>query len=111
MASGVREGMRSARISLSPSARARAGVVGSILTLAVVIWRLGTGPFLDGLRSIDARALAAGAGITALTTVCYAWRWKIVARGLGVDLSLRTATAAYFRSLFLNVTLPGGIVG
>ena len=35
----------------------------------------------------------------------------MVAGGLGVDLPLRTAVAAYYRSLFLNVTLPGGIVG
>jgi hypothetical protein len=34
-----------------------------------------------------------------------------VARGLGVDLPLGAAVAAYYRSLFLNVTLPGGIVG
>ena len=46
-----------------------------------------------------------------LTTVCCAWRWKIVARGLGVDLPLPAAVAAYYRSLFLNVTLPGGVVG
>jgi uncharacterized membrane protein YbhN (UPF0104 family) len=46
-----------------------------------------------------------------LSTVCCAWRWRIVARGLGVDLPLRTAVAAYYRSLFLNVTLPGGVVG
>jgi len=46
-----------------------------------------------------------------MTTVCCAWRWRVVARGLGLDLSLRTAVAAYYRSLFLNVTLPGGVVG
>jgi hypothetical protein len=34
-----------------------------------------------------------------------------VARGLGVELALGTAVAAYYRSLFLNVTLPGGVVG
>ena len=28
-------------------------------TLAVLVWILGTGPFLDGLQSIDAGALAA----------------------------------------------------
>jgi glycosyltransferase 2 family protein len=89
----------------------RAGVVGSVLILALLIWRLGTGPFLAGLRSVDVGALAAGAGITLLTTMCYAWRWKIVARGLGVDLSLRAAVPAYYRALFLNVTLPGGVVG
>jgi uncharacterized membrane protein YbhN (UPF0104 family) len=80
-------------------------------TLAVLVWRVGTGPFLDGLRNVHAGALAAATGLAVLTTVCCAWRWRIVARGLGVDLPLRTAVAAYYRSLFLNVTLPGGVVG
>jgi uncharacterized membrane protein YbhN (UPF0104 family) len=86
-------------------------LVGPALVLGVLVWRLGTGPFLDGLRTVNGAALAAGAGLVALTTVCSAWRWKMVAGGLGVDLSLPTALAAYYRSLFLNVTLPGGIVG
>jgi uncharacterized membrane protein YbhN (UPF0104 family) len=85
--------------------------VGSALVLAVLVWRLGAGPFLDGLRTIDGGALAAAGGLAVLTTVSYAWRWKIVARGLGVDLSLPNAVAAYYRSMFLNATLPGGIVG
>jgi uncharacterized membrane protein YbhN (UPF0104 family) len=80
-------------------------------TLTLLVWQLGTGPFLDGLRSVDGRALAAATGLAVLTTVCCAWRWRIVALGLGVELPLRTAVAAYYRSLFLNVTLPGGIVG
>ena len=80
-------------------------------TLAILVWRVGTGPFLDGLRTVDAGALAAGAGLALLTTLCCAWRWRVVARGLGVDLPLGTAVAAYYRSMFLNVTLPGGVVG
>jgi uncharacterized membrane protein YbhN (UPF0104 family) len=80
-------------------------------TLAVLVWRLGTGPFVDGLRTVDGGALAAASGLAVLTTVCCAWRWRIVARGLGVDLPLGAAVAAYYRSLFLNVTLPGGVVG
>jgi glycosyltransferase 2 family protein len=80
-------------------------------TLAVLVWRVGTGPFLDGLRAVDGGALAAASGLAVLTTVCCAWRWRVVARGLGVDLPLDTAVAAYYRSLFLNVTLPGGVVG
>jgi glycosyltransferase 2 family protein len=83
----------------------------SAATLAVLVWRLGTGPFLDGLRTIDAGALAAASALAVLTTVCCAWRWRIVARGLGLDLPLGRAVAAYYRSLFLNVTLPGGVVG
>jgi uncharacterized membrane protein YbhN (UPF0104 family) len=86
-------------------------LVGSGLTLAFLVWRLGTGPFLDGVRMVDGRALAAAAGIAVLTTVCCAWRWKLVSRGLGVDLSLPAAVAAYYRSQFLNVTVPGGVVG
>lgn len=84
---------------------------GSAVVIAVLGWRLGARPFLDGIRSVDAGALAAGAAIVVPTTVCCAWRWKIVARGLGVDLPLPAAVAAYYRSLFLNVTLPGGVVG
>jgi uncharacterized membrane protein YbhN (UPF0104 family) len=84
---------------------------GSALVFAVLVWRLGTGPFLEGLRTIDAGALAAATGIAVVATVCYAWRWKVVARGLGLDLSLPAAVAAYYRSLFLNAALPGGIVG
>ncbi|HEX2412645.1 MAG TPA: lysylphosphatidylglycerol synthase domain-containing protein, partial [Solirubrobacteraceae bacterium] len=78
-------------------------------TLSFLIWRLGTGPFLDGLGTVDGEALAAASGLAVLTTICCAWRWRIVARGLGVDLPLGTAVSAYYRSLFLNVTLPGGV--
>jgi glycosyltransferase 2 family protein len=79
--------------------------------LAVLVWRLGTGAFLDSARTVDGAALAEATAIGALTTTCCAWRWKTVARGLGINLSLRTAVAAYYRSLFLNLTVPGGVVG
>ena len=80
-------------------------------TLAFLVWQLGTGPFLEGLRAVDGGALAAAAGLALLTTVCCAWRWRTVARGLGAELPMGTAVAAYYRSLFLNLTLPGGVVG
>ena len=80
-------------------------------TLAVILWRLGFGPFLDGIRAVDGTALAVGTAIGVVTTLCCAWRWTIVARGLDLRLSLPAAVAAYYRSLFLNVTLPGGVVG
>jgi uncharacterized membrane protein YbhN (UPF0104 family) len=80
-------------------------------TLAAVIWRLGAGPFVDGVRAVDGRALLAAVAIGVLTTSCCAWRWTIVARGLGVHLSLPAAVAAYYRSVFLNLTLPGGVAG
>jgi len=89
--------------------KVRLGVAAA--TLAVLVWQLGTGPFLDGLHAVDGGALAAGSAVAVLTTVCCAWRWRTVARGLGVELPLGTAVAAYYRSIFLNVTLPGGVVG
>jgi len=88
---------------------ARPAAVAAVL--AAVIWRLGSGPFLDGVRALDGRALVAAAAIFLITTVCAAWRWKIVADGLGVRLSLTNAVAAYYRALFLNLTLPGGVAG
>jgi uncharacterized membrane protein YbhN (UPF0104 family) len=84
---------------------------GAAAILGFLVWRLGTGPFLDGLRTVDARSLVAALVITAATTVCCAWRWRVVARGLGVGLSLPAAIAAYYRSQFLNTVLPGGVLG
>jgi glycosyltransferase 2 family protein len=80
-------------------------------TLTVVVWYLGVGPFLDGVRAVNGAALAAGVAIGVVTTACCAWRWTIVARGLGLRLSFPGALAAYYRSVFLNLTLPGGVAG
>jgi glycosyltransferase 2 family protein len=92
-------------------ARRWAGPAIAITVLAIVIWRVGTGPFLHGIEAVGVRQLAAAAVIVFITTLCSAWRWTIVARSLGVDLALPTAVAAYYRALFLNLTLPSGIAG
>jgi uncharacterized membrane protein YbhN (UPF0104 family) len=92
-------------------ASAWARPLGGAAILAVLVWRLGTGPFLDGVRPISVWSLLAATSITMLTTVCSAWRWRTVARGLGVGLPMATAVAASYRSQFLNSALPGGVVG
>jgi uncharacterized membrane protein YbhN (UPF0104 family) len=99
------------RRSVPRAFRAWVRPLGGIGILAFLLWRLGTGPFLDGLRLINGWALAAALGIGGLTTVCCAWRWSLVAGGLGVRLPLRTAVADCYRSVFLNATLPGGVLG
>ena len=83
---------------------------GAAIVVALV-WRLGSGPFLAGLRSISVGSLLVASAIAVLTTVGAAWRWCLVARGLGAGLGLRTAVAAYYRSQFLNSVLPGGVLG
>jgi glycosyltransferase 2 family protein len=88
-----------------------ARLMGGAAILAVLIGRLGTGPFVHGLHMITGWSLVAAAGIAALTTVCSAWRWSLVARGLGVGIPLHSAVSAYYRSQFLNTVLPGGVLG
>jgi uncharacterized membrane protein YbhN (UPF0104 family) len=83
----------------------------AIAILALLVWRLGTGAFVHGLRVIDGGTLLLGVAIGAVATVASAWRWCLVARGLGIRLPLHTATADYYRALFLNAALPGGVLG
>jgi uncharacterized membrane protein YbhN (UPF0104 family) len=86
-------------------------VLGGLAILAVLVWRVGAGGFLDGLRVISPGTLLAATGIGLLTTLFSAWRWCLVARGLGIPLRLPGAVADYYRALFLNAALPGGVLG
>jgi glycosyltransferase 2 family protein len=97
--------------SVGRRAWAWARPLGGAAILAVLVWRLGTGPFLDGIRRLSPWSLLAATSITAVTTLSSAWRWQTVSRGLGVGLPLGTAVAACYRSQFLNSALPGGVVG
>lgn len=95
----------------SGSGWARLRTVGGLCILAVLVWHLGSDAFLDGLGRIDVPTLLSALGIGLLTTVFSAWRWCLVARGLGLRLPLGRAVADYYRALFLNAALPGGVVG
>lgn len=77
----------------------------------MLVQRVGAEPFLDGLRRISAGSLLVALAITGVTTLCCAWRWRLVADSLGVRLDPATAVAAVFRAQFLNATLPSGILG
>jgi uncharacterized membrane protein YbhN (UPF0104 family) len=85
-------------------------VAGSTI-VAALVWQLGGSAFLDGLRSVTAWSLVGALLLSAGTTVCCAWRWTALVRGMGVQLSMPDAVAAYYRSQFLNSALPGGVVG
>ncbi|MBA2953691.1 UPF0104 family protein [Nocardioides sp. MAH-18] len=89
----------------------RLRVLGGAAVLAAVAWWVGPEPFVQAVRSAGPAALAAAMAITAVTTVCCAWRWQVLAHRLGVEVPLRDAVAAYYRSQFLNATLPTGVVG
>jgi uncharacterized membrane protein YbhN (UPF0104 family) len=86
-------------------------VLGGAGILVLLLWRLGTNAFLDGLSVIDGGTVLVALGIGLVTTVFSAWRWCLVARGLGLRLPLVGAVADYYRALFLNAALPGGVLG
>ncbi len=62
--------------------------VGSAVTFAVLVWRLGAGPFLDGIRTIDGRSWCGGGhrgGDHRVLRLAVAPDRR---RGLGVELPL-----------------------
>lgn len=91
--------------------RTHFGSLVGVVILGVLLWRLGTGVLVDGLRRIDTVTVLAALGIGGVTTVLSAWRWQLVARGLRIRLPFGPAVADYYRALFLNAALPGGILG
>ena len=91
---------------------ARVRVAGGVAVLAVLVWRLGTGPFLDGVRRSTPGPCSRGS--------CSGCRHASAAPGAGgwsLERSARhrdgaaAAAAAYYRSQFLNTMLPGGVLG
>jgi uncharacterized membrane protein YbhN (UPF0104 family) len=79
--------------------------------VAALLARLGTQTFVDGLRVINVGELIAALAIGAATTVLSAGRWCLVARRLGLRLTLAEAVADYYRAIFLNSVLPAGVLG
>jgi glycosyltransferase 2 family protein len=90
-----------------PALRLVAGVV----VLGALVWRFGTGPFADAWHVTTWGAVLAALLLNVPATLANAWRWRVVGRALGVPLTVRGSVAAYYRSQFLNVTLPGGMLG
>lgn len=83
----------------------------ALIILGVVVHRLGTSALLGALERIDAQAVVLTFVFSVPATVLSAWRWRLVAGRLGIRLPLRTAVADYYQALFLNATLPSGVLG
>ena len=82
------------------------------ITVLWFLWRhVGTAPIKDGLRAVTWQGVVAAVTLTVATTVCSAWRWRVAARALGIGIGLPAAVRSYYRSLFLNSVLIGGVLG
>ena len=90
---------------------ATARLLGGAAVLGIVVWRVGTGPVLDGLRSVTLTSVVLALVIGLSTTLCCAWRWRLIARELGLSIDFPAAVGSYYRSQFLNTVLPGGVLG
>jgi hypothetical protein len=86
-------------------------VAAGAAVMGVLAWRVGTQPFVAGLRAVGPGSVVAALVLVAGSTLCAAERWRLVARTAGITITTRGAVAAYYRSQFLNSVLPGGIVG
>ena len=82
-----------------------------LLVLGVVLWRAGPDSFVAGVQALDLATLAVGSCIAVAVTCACAWRWHLVARGLGVAVPPGLAVASCYRAQFLNTVLPGGVLG
>lgn len=98
-----RRGRRRTRIAV----RLAAGAAVIVATVVVV----GAGPFVRGVAALTPAAILAAVALCALGTAAAAWRWRVVATGIGLPLTWSRAVTAYYRSQFLNTVLPGGILG
>ena len=96
---------------MSPRAWLRWRVVTGAALALLLVWRLGTGPFLAGLRGLGPGLLVLALLVGAVVTASCAWRWRLVARAIGLPLSLPAAASACYRAQFLNAVLPGGVLG
>jgi uncharacterized membrane protein YbhN (UPF0104 family) len=102
---------RMRRAIRSPRFRAVIQLVAGLGILIAVIARVGTGPLLHGVASLDWRTIGAALVLAAVATAAAAWRWRLIANRLGVGLRWSTAIGLYYQSQFLNTVLPGGIIG
>jgi uncharacterized membrane protein YbhN (UPF0104 family) len=83
----------------------------AVLVLGFVVSRVGSAPFTAALDDVTAPALLLALCLTFATNAFSAARWVWTARRLGRELDLGTALPAYYRSVFLNQTLPAGVLG
>ena len=94
---------------MSPARVARPLAVAVIV--GALVWWSGPQAVLDALAALQAGPVLAALALGVVTTVCSAWRWCLVARGMGMRLSLPRAVADCYQALFLNAVLPAGMLG
>ena len=87
-----------------------ARLVAAVMTFAILLWRLGTGPFVDGVRTIDGRALGAAALLAVLTTVCWLPQAIQIIRERDTRAISLTATSGFTAGMFLWLVYGAALI-
>ncbi|ROO30457.1 hypothetical protein SAOR_01155 [Salinisphaera orenii MK-B5] len=83
----------------------------TVILLGLVAWRLDTAEIAAQLGTIAPGWALAALALTVPQVVVSAWRWRLTAHGIGLDLRLPVAVREYYLATFLNQILPGGVLG
>jgi uncharacterized membrane protein YbhN (UPF0104 family) len=85
-----------------------------IVPLALIIFVLSHVDGRDvwaGLRGMEAGPMFAAVAACSLQIVLSAMRWRMTASSLGASMTRKSAVSEYYLSSFINMTLPGGVLG
>ncbi len=103
------------RIRLSPRARRHLinllRVAVSLGLLAALIAGAGSQNLLDLFRRVNVGLYALAFGISTLTMILRAARWKIILDAMGARVSFRRAVYLNYVGAFFNIFLPTGLGG
>ena len=79
--------------------------------LVGLAWLAEPQALLNSFRQADLRLFGAALTIAILANLICVYRWKLVARMLGIRASFGFLLSAYAQGISVNSVLPGGIVG
>ena len=83
----------------------------SVSFLIAIGWWLDGQAIVERLLKLEARWLVVALVLSCFQVVMSAWRWRFIARRLGLELALSTAIREYYLAVFINQLVPGGVVG
>ena len=95
------------RIRVRPGVRVLVGAG----VLGLLAYLLDAGAVARRLATLDVTWVGMAVAVTVGQTVLSAWRWRFTAGRMSLELPLTHALGEYYRGLFLNQILPGGVLG
>lgn len=88
---------------------------GRIALSAVTLWLvavwLDAGAVVARLAELRPGWVLGALGISVVQVGVLAWRWRLIAARLGLDLPMGEAVSEYYLGIMINQVLPGGVMG